>query len=146
MYFAWYIYHDTVILFFSKSLECLERKNFVHSFEKSACILGKRCQGAALRSEEDRRARRGRSKGVHEAEVSEIGLSRNGFAIGESNKPPGREKNGLDSWLAFNRVSIVGTRRSISRSGDRGFEAPPLSLSYRSWACISSAYKVHKMG
>lgn len=39
-----------------------------------------------------------------------------------TNKPPGREKNALDRL--FNRVSIVGTRRSISRSGDRGFEAP----------------------
>lgn len=41
--------------------------------------------------------------------------------------------------LAFNRVSIVGTRRSISRSGDRGFELSALVI-------VSFVYIVHVQG
>ena len=61
-----------------------------------------------------------------------------------------REKNAHDRL--FDRVPIAASRRTISRSGDRGFEAslPLLPLQLRSryrivpGACIS--YKVHEMG
>lgn len=78
--------------------------------------------------------------------VSEIGLSRNGFAIGKSNKPPGREKNGLDLGLRLIASRSWGLDVRSHAPAIVDLRPPPLSLSYRSWACISSAYKVHKMG